>query len=202
MVERVLMVLAMLTILLGCGNETVTPSGKVQQEATRQAKGIIKLTFDDGPVAANTPVIFLRKDTPLDGNTPAVLDVLRKYRVKATFFAVGEQVRKYPDLAHREYSEGHSVQNHSYTHPVLNKLSNAQIARELRATDRAITNAGIPRPHLFRPPYGSSNRRVKSAAASLGLTQILWTGPASRDWEDPPPTVICKRVVSSVRPGR
>jgi len=196
MVNRILMVLAVLVILFGCGKKAVTPS-----DATQQPARIVKLTFDDGPVAANTPVVFLRKDTPLDGNTPAVLDTLRKYRVKATFFVVGEQARKYPGLVHREHSEGHTVQNHSYTHPVLNKLSNSEIARELRATNQAITEAGVPRPHLFRPPYGSSSRRVKSVGASLGLTQILWTGPASRDWEDPPAAVVCKRAVSSVRPG-
>jgi len=127
MVNRILMVLAVLVILFGCGKKTVTPSDAAQQGTTQQSACIVKLTFDDGPVAANTPVVFLRRDTPLDGNTPAVLDVLRKYKVKATFFAVGEQVRKYPDLVHREYGEGHSVQNHSYTHPKLPTLSNARI---------------------------------------------------------------------------
>src|SRR5215210_8020123 len=168
MVERVLMVLAMLTILLGCGNETVTRSGTAQQQATRQAKGIIKLTFDDGPVTRNAPVIFLRKDTPLDGNTPAVLDVLRKFGVPATFFVVGKQARKYPGLVRREYNEGHSVQNHSYTHPIFTKRSKAQVARELRVTNQAITEAGVPRPHIFRPPYGMTNDRIRSVGASLG----------------------------------
>jgi peptidoglycan/xylan/chitin deacetylase (PgdA/CDA1 family) len=203
MVARVLMLLGVFVILCGCGQKAATPSGASQQEEqpSQQAAGVVKLTFDDGPVSADGPVIHLRKDTPLDGNTPAILDVLRKYGVKATFFVVGEQARKYPDLVHREYREGHSVQNHSYTHPKLPELSNAQIAGELRATNRAITEAGAPRPHLFRPPYGETSARIKSVGASLNLTQILWTQPASRDWEDPPPAVICKRVVSSVRPG-
>ena len=198
---RVLMVLAMFVIFYGCGQKTRTASGAGQRNTTPRAAGIVKLTFDDGPVARNAPVIFLRKDTPLDGNTPAVLDVLRKYGVPATFFVVGKQVRKYPGLVRREYSEGHSVQNHSYTHPNFTKLSKAQVARELRATNQAITEAGVPGPHRFRPPYGITNDRVRSVGASLGLRQIRWTDKASEDWEDPPASAICKRVVSKVRPG-
>jgi peptidoglycan/xylan/chitin deacetylase (PgdA/CDA1 family) len=198
---RVLMVVAMFVIFYGCGQKTMTPSGADQQNTTPRAAGIVKLTFDDGPVARTAPVIFLRKDTPLDGNTPAVLDVLRKFGVPATFFVVGKQVRKYPELVHREYSEGHSVQNHSYTHRNFTKHSKAQVARELRMTNQAITEAGVPRPHIFRPPYGITNDRVRSVGASLGLRQIRWTDKPSEDWDDPPASVICKRVVRQVRPG-
>src|SRR3954452_17062403 len=69
---RVLMVLAVFLIFHGCGQKTVTPSGTSQQNTTPRAAGIVKLTFDDGPVARNTPVIFLRKDAPLDGNTRSI----------------------------------------------------------------------------------------------------------------------------------
>jgi peptidoglycan/xylan/chitin deacetylase (PgdA/CDA1 family) len=202
MVARALMVMGVFAILCGCGPKAATSSAASQQQKpAQQAAGVVKLTFDDGPVSGDGPVIFLRKDTPLDGNTPAILDVLRKYGVKGTFFVVGEQVRKYPDLVRREYREGHSVQNHSYTHPNLTKLSKARVARELRATNQAITEAGVPRPHRFRPPYGMTNDRVRSVGASLGLRQIRWTDVASEDWEDPPASVICKRVMSKVGPG-
>ena len=204
MVARVLMVLGVLVIFYGYG-PAKSPPGKAGNgggaEKGKADAGIVKLTFDDGPVRPNTPVVILGTNTPLDGDTPAVLDVLRKYRVKATFFVVGEQVLQYPGLVRREYSEGHSVQNHSFTHAHLTKLTNAEIARELRATNQAITDAGVPRPHLFRPPYGKTDDRVRRVGASLGLRQIRWTDKASEDWEDPPPSVICKRVVSRVKPG-
>jgi len=196
---------------------TLTPSGADRQETVLQAAGkqggasqaqksaagrfAVYLTFDDGPVRGDRPVVMQGRNAPLDGNTPEVLDVLHKYRVKATFFVVGEQVQKYPGLVRREYSEGHSVQNHTYTHSNLTKRSNAEIARELHATNQAITEAGVPKPSRFRPPYGLTDDRVSSVGASLGLRQIRWTNPASRDWEDPPAPVICKRVVSSVQPG-
>jgi peptidoglycan/xylan/chitin deacetylase (PgdA/CDA1 family) len=120
--------------------------------------------------------------------------------VKATFFVVGRQARWYPGLVRRAYSEGHSVQNHTYTHPNLTTLANTGIERELRATNRAITEAGVPRPYRFRPPYGATSARVSSVGASLGLTQTLWSVDP-RDWEDPPASVVCSRVVSNVRPG-
>ena len=116
---------------------------------------IVRLTFDNGPVR---------------GNTARVFDVLRNRRVKATFFVLGRQVRANPGLVRREYREGHSVQNHSYTHADLTTLSNTGIRRELRSTNRSIVDAGVPRPYRFRPPYGATNARVRDVAASLGLT--------------------------------
>ena len=155
--------------------------GSTSQRAAR----IVRLTFDDGPVRANTP---------------RVLNVLSNYRVKATFFVIGHRARRHPCLVKRQYREGHSVQNHTYTHPDLTTLGNVGIRRELRATNRAITAAGVPRPYRFRPPYGITNARVRSVGASLGLIQTLWSVDP-HDWADPPASVICRRVVSNVRPG-
>jgi len=149
------------------------------------AAGIVRLTFDDGPVRANTP---------------RVLDVLANYRVKATFFVIGQRARRYPRLVKREYREGHSVQNHTYTHPELTTLSPVETRQELRATNRAIKAAGVPRPHRFRPPHGHTNARVRSVGASLGLIQTLWSVDP-HDWADPPASEICSRVVTNVRAG-
>ena len=130
--------------------------GSTSQRAAR----IVRLTFDDGPVRANTP---------------RVLNVLSNYRVKATFFVIGQRARRHPDLVKREYREGHSVQNHTYTHPDLTTLGPVETRRELRATNRAIKAAGVPRPYRFRPPQGHTNARVRSVGASLGLMQTLWS---------------------------
>jgi peptidoglycan-N-acetylglucosamine deacetylase len=162
------------------------PAQAQQLGSTSQAAAdIVRLTFDDGPVRTNTP---------------RVLDVLSHYRVKATFFVIGQRARRHPLLVRREYREGHSVQNHTYTHPDLTTLGPVEIRRELRATNRAIKAAGVPRPHRFRPPRGVTNARVRSVGASLGLIQTLWSVDP-HDWEDPPASVICRRVVSNVRPG-
>jgi peptidoglycan-N-acetylglucosamine deacetylase len=128
------------------------------------------------------------------------LNVLSNYRVKATFFVIGQRARQYPRLMKREYREGHSVQNHTYTHPNLTTLGPAESRRELRATNRAIKAAGVPRPYRFRPPYGATNARVRSVGDSLGLIQTLWSVDP-HDWANPPASVICRRVVSNVRSG-
>ena len=178
-----------LALLLGVMALVLLQGGPAQAQqptaTSQRAAGIVRLTFDDGPVRANTP---------------RVLDVLSKYRVKATFFVIGQRARRYPRLVKREYREGHSVQNHTYTHPELSVLSPVEIRRELRATNRAIKAAGVPRPYRFRPPRGHTNARVRSVGASLGLIQTLWSVDP-HDWANPPASVICRRVVTNVRPG-
>jgi peptidoglycan-N-acetylglucosamine deacetylase len=176
------LVLGVLAVVLLQGE---TAQAQRLGSTSQPAAGIVRLTFDDGPVRANTP---------------RVLDVLNKYRVKATFFVIGQRARRYPRLVKREYREGHSVQNHTYTHPELTALSPVEIRRELRATNRAIKAAGVPRPYRFRPPRGHTNARVRSVGASLGLIQTLWSVDP-HDWASPPASEICRRVVTNVRAG-
>ena len=159
--------------------------GEPVRAQTQATSKYVRLTFDDVPVR---------------GNTRRVLDVLRNKRVKATFFVIGQQARANPALVRRAHHEGHSVQNHSYTHANLTTLSNTGIRRELSRTNRAIVDAGVPRPYRFRPPYGATNARVRSIGTSLGLTQTLWTVDP-RDWADPPASVVCSRVLNNVRSG-
>lgn len=124
------------------------------------------LTFDDGPRARTTT---------------AMLDVLRGRHVRATFFAVGQQVARYPSLARRERAEGHRVENHSYRHENLSRLSTAAVQSTLRRTTAAGLAAGLSRMRLYRPPYGATSPRIRSAAAALGLREVLWTVDP-QDW--------------------
>lgn len=167
--------------------------------AVSQAKGTVYLTFDDGPVRPSTPIAIRRgDDQSLDGDTPAVLDALRKHRAKATFFVVGEQVRRYPGLVRRAHRQGHSVHNHTDTHPHLTQLTDEEIVRELKRANRAIVQAGVPKPRLFRPPYGDTDPRVKRVGSSIGLSQRLWHVSAGDSAVDRPAAEICKRVVNRV----
>jgi peptidoglycan/xylan/chitin deacetylase (PgdA/CDA1 family) len=176
------LVLSIMAVVLLLGG----PAQAQRLGSTSQpAAGIVRLTFDDGPVRANTP---------------GILDVLSKYKVRATFFVIGQRARRYPHLVKREYREGHSVQNHTYTHPDLTTLGSVETRRELRATNRAIRAAGVPRPYRFRPPHGATNARVRGVGASLGLVQTLWSVDP-HDWANPPASEICSRVVTNVRAG-
>lgn len=101
-------------------------------------KKVIAITFDDGP----HPV-----------NTIQVLDVLRKYGAKGTFFVVGLEVEKYPDIARSLVQEGHEIGNHTYTHVNLEEIKTEIINEELAKTQEIIFTATGHKPILFRPPY-------------------------------------------------
>lgn len=128
----------------------------------------IALTFDDGP-------------NP--NYTPELLDILRKYGVRATFFCLGENVNEHPDIARRVVNEGHLIANHSYTHPSLPKLDkNDDVLKQLGDTNTLIQNVTGKKTEYFRPPYGETDNRINDLAGSLGLTPILWSIDTN-DWQ-------------------
>ena len=121
------------------------------------SKKRVAITFDDGP----SPSV-----------TPQVLDTLKKYNAKATFYVLGNKVHERPDLAKRIVDEGHEIGNHTWTHPNLVKLSDATIVDEYTRTTDAIIQATGFTPSTFRPPYGSINDHVSSL---LPLAPVLWS---------------------------
>lgn len=150
----------------------------VAVEAPSPPPGTIALTFDDGPNPAWTP---------------QVLDLLDRYDAKATFFVVGYLAERHPDLVAEIARRGHTVANHSYSHPQLPTLSDDAIRDQLRVTDDAIAAAGVARPTCLRPPYGATNARVESVAAGAGLRTVLWTVDPE-DWRRPGADALRARV--------
>lgn len=102
----------------------------------------IYLTFDDGPVP---------------GPTEFVLDVLNRYNVTATFFCIGDNIRKHPDIFARIVSRGHSVGNHTFNHLNGWNNSNENYVENVEKCHAYLT-AAAPRKNLFRPPYGRITR--------------------------------------------
>jgi len=105
------------------------------------AKKNLAITFDDGPDPTWTPKI---------------LDILKQKNVPATFFVIGWDASRWPQLLRREYNEGHEIGNHTYTHPDWENpnLTPTQIRWELNLTERLIESVVGVKPLLFRPPYG------------------------------------------------
>ena len=99
--------------------------------------GKITMTFDDGPAK----------------NTGKVLDILREFNVKATFFVTGSNILKYPQVAERIMREGHAIGNHSFSHPKFSQLSNSEIDQEVKKTDFIIEELTRVKPKYFRTPY-------------------------------------------------
>lgn len=145
---------------------------------------MVALTFDDGP-----------HDT-----SPELLDILKQYNVKATFFLVGSNVVKRPELAKRMAAEGHDLANHTRTHINLTRLRPDQIRNEINNDNIVIARATGVRARLFRPPGGQYDNRVTAEAAREGLMTILWSNNTG-DWQAKDPRWIANRVLSDVQPG-
>ncbi len=127
----------------------------------------VALTYDDGPSPRNTP---------------ALLDLLAAHNVCATFFLIGEHVRKYPDLARRVASAGHVIGNHTMMHPNLARKSLRRVREELTLCQSMIEDTTGVTPRLFRPPYGARRPDVLRTARSLGLVPVMWNVTA-QDWK-------------------
>ena len=141
----------------------------------------VALTFDDGPIAPYTDQI---------------LSILNRYSVDATFFVVGFQVARGAESLRRAAATGHSVQNHTWDHPTLTRLSSSAIASQLNRTAASITGAIGKRSTCYRPPGGATNDRVRAAAASTGhAPEYLWNVDPS-DWKRPASSTLVSRVLS------
>ncbi|MEU1374966.1 polysaccharide deacetylase family protein [Streptomyces triculaminicus] len=145
----------------------------------------IALTFDDGP-------------NPL--YTPGVLDVLARYRVRATFFMLGANVAKYPELARQIADEGHALGNHTWTHTNLDHLPAARIRDEIRRTQDVIAETTGRTPLLFRAPGGHFAPAALTICAELGLRPIAWSIDTV-DWSRPGIDRIVRTVLDEVRTG-
>lgn len=132
--------------------------------------------------------------------TQALLDVLDKHGVKATFFLAGYWIKEYPDHVRMIAARGHEIGNHSYSHPHLNSLSADSIATELDRCSDMIESLTGKRPVLFRPPFGEYNNRVIETAEACGLTTIQWDVD-SLDWQNLSKSEIVNRVMSRVKRG-
>lgn len=176
--------LSLIATLVACDqHQAGKPAAAVPPPA--EPSKYVALTFDDGPDPKYTPEI---------------LDILDEYGAKATFFEVGKEVARSPDLTRRVHELGHSVQNHTWSHPDLRKLSSASFKRQIEKTDRSISEQTGYTPRCLRPPYGGTNSVVAKRSAALGKTLVLWTLD-SRDWTRQGKAAIAQRVLSGVRNG-
>jgi peptidoglycan-N-acetylglucosamine deacetylase len=130
----------------------------------------LALTFDDGP----NPAI-----------TPKLLDLLDRYKAKATFFVIGRYVRECPELVQETVARGHEVGNHTELHPNLLWLNPMKVRVELRLCHDAIRGAIGSPPKWFRPPFGMRNPWVIPAARELGYRTVTWT-LLPGDWKEKP----------------
>jgi len=144
--------------------------------------GQIALTYDDGP---NDP------------HTQRLLDLLAEHHVQATFFLIGQYVRRRPEIARAIHDAGHPIGNHSYSHPNLIWVSGARLKQELEDCRKALEDAiGAPAP-LFRPPFGGRRPNVLRTARSMGLEPVMWS-VTGYDWSAPSSDAIVQKVTRQI----
>ena len=133
-------------------------------------------------------------------DTPALIDILGRYNIKATFFAVGDWAEKYPESVKALSDAGHEVMNHSNHHDHYNSLTAEEIAADVTACNEKVAAVTGSTPTLLRCPYGEYDDHVIAAIRSLGMEPIQWDVD-SLDWKDYDAPTICKRVRENLRDG-
>ena len=151
-----------------------------------ESEKVVALTFDDGP-----DEVF----------TPQVLDILKKYDVKATFFLIGEKVPYNKQIVKREKEEGHEIGNHTYTHINAAKKTKSEIESEVTKTQEAIKEITGEYPTLFRPPYRALSRDLCQVVKSKNMNIILWSNIDVRDWSNPGVNSIVSTIENKVENG-
>ncbi len=140
----------------------------------------VALTFDDGPVAS----------------TNRLLAILAERNVQVTFFPVGSNVERNPDIAAAAVAAGHEVGNHTFDHVDLTTRSPDIIREQMQSTQAAVRAATGVTPTLFRAPYGATNGDV----AAFGLPQIMWSVDPE-DWKDRDADIVAQRVLAETDAG-
>jgi len=154
------------------------------REGPRNVKKVA-LTFDDGPDSVYTPQI---------------LDVLRKHKVKATFFLVGERAELFPDVVKKIVKGGHVIGNHSMTHPNIMKLNKEQTFQEIQKCEDVLSALTGYKPALFRSPYGSLDSQKVEEISELDVKLIAWNID-SLDWKSLTAEQVKANILENVREG-
>jgi len=148
---------------------------KYNEYIKKRSRKAVALTFDDGPNPNTTPV---------------ALELLKKYNAKATFFMVGRSVAGNEDIIKRVVAEGHQIGNHSWSHPLLTKVTLEQAKSQINDTTEALKKASGQDIHIMRPPYGGINSAIQAA---VDQSFILWDID-TLDWKNRNTASIMKEV--------
>lgn len=151
-------------------------------------------------------IIYLTFDAGYEnGNTPAILDALKSHHVSATFFTVGNFLADQPDLVKRILDEGHTIGNHTFTHPDMSKISTKESFSEelekVEALYKEITGTEMPK--YYRPPQGIYSKENLAMAKEMGYQTFFWS-LAYVDWyEDDQPSKeeAFEKLLGRIHPG-
>jgi peptidoglycan/xylan/chitin deacetylase (PgdA/CDA1 family) len=146
----------------------------------------VAFTFDDGP----DPVY-----------TTQLMELFREHGGKATFFVVGQELERHPDVAKALHEAGHELGNHTYSHPHLPELDEAGRMEELDRTDALILALTGAKPASYRAPYLHTDERLDALALERGYASAGGSNLDARDWSMPGADHIVDATRPALRPG-
>ena len=180
MIKKIILILALISFYFSA---YALDESKVHKVA---AKGTVALTFDDGPTVKYTPQI---------------LAILKKYNIKATFFMVGMNAKAHPEIVKMVLADGHRINNHSLTHPMLTKLNDKQLNKEVEEPSIILKNITGENPLCLRYPFNDSNSHVRSVIREHGMVPLAM-GWNSFDYDRPGVDKIVSNVLNFVHSGQ
>lgn len=163
------------------------------------------LVLSDNTVIKKVPtthkvVALSLDDGPHYKTTPQILKVLKEKNVKVTFFVLGQNAQDHPEIVAQELADGHEIASHAYSHRLLTKLSQKEVAEELDKTEKTIIAAKAPQPTLFRPPGGAYNDSILEEARQRGYMTVIWSVDPG-DWRRPSVASVVETIMTQVQPG-
>lgn len=171
----------------------------VAASATTQSTAMSQVAAVKAPQIGRAPIYLTFDDGPVPAQSKRLLKVLADYNVQATFFVLGQLALAHPEVVRMEKAAGHAIGNHTWDHRDLTTLSTSRIRHELVHGGRGIRSATGVTPRCMRPPYGATNASVRSVNRALHLKQELWDIDTN-DWRLPSVKTLVRRIMSA-RPG-
>lgn len=167
---------------------------KISKPIGKKTSSPLKLPADSGGQ------VFLTFDGgATDAGFDSIVNSLRQYGVKSTFFLTGRFAEQYPEKARQLIKEGHEIANHSMNHPNMKNFSAEKIAAEIEAAEasfeKVLGHRGAP---FFRFPFGAQNKKVEKMVEDLGYRPVYWHIDTI-DWREDPVTTIISRVNTKLR---
>ncbi len=159
-------------------------NAKLYRKSASETKKIA-LTFDDGPSRQNTEEI---------------LSILDEYKIRATFFVIGENAEKDPERIKMIFDAGHEIGNHTYSHAYITKISEEALRNEVKKTEKILKDITGERPIVFRPPGGFYDDKTLDILEEMGYVSILWSLD-TRDWSMPKSDTVASKVEEDATGG-
>ncbi len=194
------------TVVLARGRSRIV--ALALHEALRIGPAILRNGSGYGPVArrfrtSERTVWLTIDDGPDPQTTPDLLDVLAAHRARASFFCIGRRVAWNAGLARRIATGGHTLENHSFSHPsaLFWALPACMVRSEIVRCQHAIASATGTQPHWFRSPVGMTNEHVHPVAAAAWLRVAGWSADGRDGLPGRDPAIVVSRVLRQVAPG-